>query len=125
MGSLRIARFLAVAAVVIGFMGCYEVSCGCPVDVRNNTPYYLHFLGQDESHLYVPPGGVRGMGFEYSDELRVLIAPGQTDSAEMKISISCSGCWNQIIDIQWDRSESEFLYERSGCATDASVDGGG
>jgi hypothetical protein len=125
MGPMRIARLLVVAAVVIGFMGCYEVGCGCPVDVRNNTPYYLHFLGQDESHLYVPSGGVRSMGFDSGKELRVLIAPGQDVSVDMEISISCSGCWNQIIDIQWDHSESKFLYERSGCATDASVDGGG
>lgn len=125
MGPIRIARLLAVAAVVIGFIGCYEVSCGCPVDVRNNTPYYLHFIGQDESRLYVPPGGLKSMGFDSGEELKVLIAPGQDVSAEMEISISCSGCWNQIIDIQWDRSELEFLYERSGCEIDASVDAGG
>jgi hypothetical protein len=126
-GLPRIFGVAIFTSALVGVLGCYNISCGCPADIRNNTPYYLHLLGQDESHLYVPPGGLREMGFESGDELEVLIAPGQEYSTDITIPISCAGCWNLSIDIQWDRSDSTFLFERSGCSSepDASLDAGG
>jgi hypothetical protein len=128
-GLPRIIKVVFCTVVVVGIFGSCDFSCYCWTDVRNNTPYHLHMLGQYESHLYVPPGGLKSMKFEEFNDppLSVLIAPGQSESAQIIIPVDCGyrGC--HFIDIQWEDSPPALVFERLDCTyePDASLDGGG
>lgn len=129
-GLPRIVSIVVFTALMVGGLGSCDFKCTCWTNVRNNTPYHLHLLGQYESHLYVPPGGLRGMNFDdYGSDalLTVFIAPGQDESAQTTFPVECGHDGCRFIDIQWEASPRALVYERLECIDepDVSLDGGG
>jgi hypothetical protein len=113
----RIVRIAFFSAMLVGLLGSCGISCPCGVDVRNNTPYHLHYLGQNESHLYVPPGEIRSMTFETDEdpEMKIIIAPAQDQSGRITIPNACDFSQCQFIDVWWSDPPGVFSIEWAGC----------
>ena len=113
----RIVLIMLFSTMMVGILGSCDISCYCGVDVRNNTPYYLHFLGQNESHLYVPPGGLRHMIFESGEdpEMKIVIAPAQDQSGRITIPNACDFDQCSYIDILWEDPPGAFSIEWAYC----------
>lgn len=64
----------------------------------NNTPYYLHFLHPDGSHLFVPPGKMVSTSTKGGAKVSVLVSPGQEVKGSTQADGDCcsgeegSGC---------------------------------
>jgi hypothetical protein len=100
--------------MLVGVLGSCDIHCYCGTEVRNNTPYYLHFLGPVESHLYVPPAGIRSMVFEEEPVLKIIIAPGQDQSRQITIPNACDfdEC---LIDVLWEDPPGSLSIEWANC----------
>jgi hypothetical protein len=85
------SRLLAALALACG--GC----CGGgddsegvgSVEVRNQTPYFVHFLHPDHNRLYVEPGASEALHVSSSREITILIAPGQEAKGMVEDHASC------------------------------------
>ena len=108
-------------------MGCFTLSCECNIKVRNNTPFYMHILGPNDSYIYVPPGGQKYLDLEDAEEpeIKALIAPGQGKIAEIVVPVDCSPESCRLVDICWEDPSLIAVHLDCPSGHDASIDGGG
>jgi hypothetical protein len=87
----RASRTLAAVALALACGGC----CGGDsegvgsVEVRNQTPYFVHFLHPDQSRLYVEPGASETLEAGGSRQITILIAPGQDAKGVVEDAAAC------------------------------------
>lgn len=103
-------------------MGCYTIGCECTIEVRNNTHYYLHLLGPEDTYIYVPPGE---QNYVKEPEIRALIAPGQGKKAEIVVPVDCHSESCRFVDICWEDPSLVVKCRDYPPGLDDSIDAGG
>ena len=89
----RASRLLAAFALACG--GCCSGGGGDDsegvgtVEVRNQTPYFVHFLHPDENRLYVEPGASETLAANASRQITILISPGQDAKGMVEDAADC------------------------------------
>jgi hypothetical protein len=80
---------VAVALACGGCCGGEDSEAVGSVEVRNETPYFVHFLHPDQSRLYVEPGASETLEANGSRQITILIAPGQEAKGMVEDGADC------------------------------------
>ncbi len=83
---------------------------------HNDTPYFVHFLQEDEPRLWVPPGAQESVSIDSGQEVTVVIAPAQPAAGHHPVTISCCDGGCGTVEARWT-TELDVYYNGPSCGS--------